>query len=522
MEFNCPACAAPHAFPDDQVPSAGIVVACTRCGAHITLGRSGVVGAQTLASAEVEEEDHEPPAPEATVGMMSPLAESPLPSVPAKPAAPPPGPAVAPPGPSAAPPGPSAPAAGPSAPPEQPAEPAPSKAATKAAAKAAKAAAKASKSATPEAAAEDDGALGRTAAEGSGLFKAARKAMAAAREGFDSAANESIGPEVEVAGFPSFGAPTGPWTWRDLPQAFTSVLNLRRVILATVAFWAALIAYGLLGWVGGILGGLWGPLGSLFSLVALAGFVGAAALVSATLGYVVYQTVIERKPANMKAGLAWAKGSIKSVVGTPLAFVAAMVAVAVVQFAVGMVGRIPFAGPIVWGAVSPITVALSLAAGAVGVALLYALPIYIPVIYNEKTGPKETVLRLRDLFLTHRFQLVGLLMGTLAVIGVAFLVVVWPLVTIAARVGFAGVEAGFGMENLGKVLMGMPAGMGMGLPGPGGGGIDVPFQFDIAGLLFGIGSALGPAFVLALLALVYYTAGAIIYCIVTGRSKETV
>ena len=56
MEFNCPACSAPHAFPDDQVPGEGIVVACTRCGAHITLNRSGVQGARSLEPEPAEPE----------------------------------------------------------------------------------------------------------------------------------------------------------------------------------------------------------------------------------------------------------------------------------------------------------------------------------------------------------------------------------------------------------------------------------------------------------------------------------
>lgn len=527
MEFSCPACAAPHAFPDDQVPAGGIVVACTRCGAHITLTRAGVVGAQSLKSEPPVEEP--PSAQEATVGMMSPLLEPPAPRAPTPappprtaeaPRAPePPRTAEAPRAPSVAPP----PAAEPprSAKDTAKADKEAAKEAAKAekeAAKAAKSAAKDAGKATPPKEGEDD--MARTAAEGSGLFGAAKKAMAAAKnraEGaLDSAASEAIAPNIpEGLAFPGAPPLTDRWTWRDLPKALAGVLDLRRLVMATIGFTAALIAFGLLGWVGGLLGSLWGPLGSLFNMVAWLGFVGVAFLVVAVLSYVVYQTTIERKACTVKAGFDWARASIKTVVGTPLAFVGVIGAVWVAQFVVGMVGRIPFAGPILWGAVSPVTLVLSLVAGLAALGLFLALPLYIPVIYHEKTDIKPTLQRLLDLFRTRGFELALYLVPVLLILGI----VLMTLITLAGGVGMGGARAGFGMENLVQVLAGTPPGMAFGLPLPTGGG-NVDFQYDLAGWLFGIGSSVAPALVMSVFTLVYATAGAITHSILTGRTKE--
>ena len=39
MRFDCPQCATPHEYPDEEIPQGGVVVGCTQCGAHIPLNR---------------------------------------------------------------------------------------------------------------------------------------------------------------------------------------------------------------------------------------------------------------------------------------------------------------------------------------------------------------------------------------------------------------------------------------------------------------------------------------------------
>lgn len=488
MEFNCPACQAPHAFPDDQVPDDGIIVACTRCGRHITLDQNGLV---------VPPED--PPAPEpapaATFDPPGPPSFEP-PVMDATREAPSPGR-----GPSVPPPSFGASASPPPGPPADVDEPA----------------------ATMM---SEDGSLAAAVQAAEAAVHAERDAAddAAPKVGaFDSALSDAIEPEKDVpAGlaFPGFkpGA-SGAWTWRDLPRAFVGVFDTRRVIFATLGFWVAIVLFGVLQWVGGLLGGILGLLGTIFNVVAWLGFVGAAALVASIIGYVVHQTVVEQRSSSIKAGIDWTRSQIKSVVGTPVAFVAVIGGVWALTFVLGLLGRIPVAGPIVWGALSPVTVMLSLIAGAVGVVFLYSIPLYIPVIYNEKTGPVATLKRLGGLFKQHGFSLALYLLLTIVTMGFAWIVVIFPLLTIGTRIGMGGTAAGLGGESLAQIMMGIPSGMGVGLPGAGG-AADVSWEFDIAGWLTGIGGAIAPAALLAVTALVYYTAGCIIYAIVTGRQKS--
>lgn len=494
MEFNCPACQAPHAFPDDQVPDDGIIVACTRCGRHITLDHNGLVvpTADVPAAAPV-------PAPAAAFDPPGPPSFEP-PVMDATREAPSPqrGPSIPPAsfGESAAP---------PPGPPADVGEPA----------------------ATMM---SDDGSMAAavSAAEAAVLAqrKAAAEAEAAAEadnaSAFDSALSDAIQAEDDVpAGlaFPGFKpGESGAWTWKDLPRAFVGVFDTRRVIFATLGFWVAIVLFGVLQWVGGLLGGMVGLLGTVFNVVAWLGFVGAAALVASIIGYVVHQTVVEQRSSSIKAGIDWTKSQIKSVVGTPIAFVAVIGGVWALTFILGLIGRIPVAGPIVWGALSPVTVLLSLIAGAVGVVFLYSIPLYIPVIYNEKTGPVDTLKRLGGLFKEHGFSLALYLLLTIVTMGFAWIVIIFPLLTIGTRIGMGGTAAGLGGESLSQIMMGIPSGMGIGLPGAGG-AMDVSWEFDIAGWLTGIGGAIAPAALLAVTALVYYTAGCIIYAIVTGRQK---
>jgi hypothetical protein len=135
---------------------------------------------------------------------------------------------------------------------------------------------------------------------------------------------------------------------------------------------------------------------------------------------------------------------------------------------------------------------------------LYSIPLYIPIIHAEKTSPIATLKRLGALFRAHGFRLAVYLLLTIVTIAFAWFVIITPLLGIAARVGVG--HAGNPVTLIAGTRLG-------GAPG------DAGFLADIGSWLTGIGSAVGPAVLLALVALVYYTAGAIIYAIVTGRQK---
>lgn len=484
MEFNCPECGTPHAFPEDQIPATGIVVACTACATHITLDQRGVVGPEPDKTAALSAAPPMPPAP-------APRNEPPAPSAP-----PPPFPM--------------------DEIPEPPREPIFGDAALSSKA-----------TASDSASGRDSGILdvaARAVSSAAGAAAAAAKeAATAAERAFDSAAAEEMEGEIDVPeglSFPGFRPSAGIWSWRDLPRAFVGLFDKNRVMFATGGFWAALVAFGLLQWVGGFLGAkVFGALGTIFNIVAWLGLAAVAAFVVSVLGFVCHQTIIEQRSSSIKAGIAWAKEWIKSVVGTPIAFILVVAAIAVAEGVVGALGRIPFAGPIVWGAASGAVVLASLAAGAVLVAMVYSLPLYVPIIYNEKTGPKETLKRLYGMFRTHGFGLMGYVLTSILMIGFAFFVTVLPA-RIAAeyltlRVGAASMGPNFfgTLANIPAALQSTTAAMAGGLAG------ETGFGHTIGGILAGLGMTVGTAFVIGIVALTYVTAGCIIYSIVTGRKK---
>lgn len=477
MEFNCPQCDTPHAFPDDQVPESGIVVACTHCESHITLDRNGVRGDDPTEAIQMPARDPAPPAP--------------APSPPAPEPAPAPGPA----------PRPSAGWPQPAAQPEPP----------------------------PTAEAQQVHHVQPEPAPGSaaGRFSSALgSALGSAQKAFDEAAGEEMAAETDVPeglSFPGFApGEGGAWSWRDLPRAFVGLLDARRIAFTTVGLWGALVAFLLVRWLGGWLGAKVGILGTILDVVAWAILVVGFALVTAVMSYVCHQTVMERRPSSIKAGIAWVQEWIKSVAGTPLAFAGVIAAAVIVEAVVGLVGRIPFVGPIVWGLASPVTAVLTLGTGLVAVALVYSLPLYVPVIYNEKTGPTETLKRLLSLFRAHGLSLVGYLLLSGLMIALAMAVTVSPALALGRTFTDNVVPSAMGPNLMGVFAEapGMFAVTIASMVSPGGGiPTETGFGHTLGGLFAGIGAAILPALVLALVVLVQYTAGCIIYGIITGRQK---
>ena len=255
-------------------------------------------------------------------------------------------------------------------------------------------------------------------------------------------------------------------------------------------------------------------------MVAWAALVSIAALVMAVASYVCHQTVIERRPSSIKAGIAFVQSWIKSVVGTPLMFAAVIGAAVLALGVLGLVGRVPFAGPIVWGLTAPLSAVLLVVSGLVAVGLVYALPLYVPVIYNEKTGPVETLKRLAGLFQAHGLRLVGFLLLSMISIAAALAVTVVPALYLGRLFSGGVVPSAMG-ENFGGLVVEAPAmfrGNILMIATPGGVG-ETGFGHTLGGLFAGIGTAVLPALVLALVVLVHCTAGCIIYGIVTGRRK---
>jgi len=367
----------------------------------------------------------------------------------------------------------------------------------------------------------------RLSSVASSVADVAQKAADVGLGAAQKAAAEQIAPDTDVPqglNFPGFKPKDERWSWRDLPRAFVGIFDLHRVLFTTAGFWAALVIFALLESLGAFLGSKVGILESIISVISWFTLLSLSAFVASVMGYVLHQSVIEQRHSSVKEGMAWTMVWLKSVVGTPLAFVGVIVALAAVEGLLGFLGRvIPFAGPIIWGVFSPFLVVASLVAGAIALALLYSLPLYIPVIYNEETGPRETLMRLFLLFRRRGSHLVGYMLVSLLMIGFAFIVTLLPA-WLAGRM-LTGKIAALSMgPDFMATLMKMPSaftsfgGLVYGVEGA-----SFPEELGLGHTLGGIfaafGAAAGIATLLALMALTYYTSGCIIYSIITKRKK---
>ncbi|MBU0551957.1 hypothetical protein KKB55_17655 [Myxococcota bacterium] len=520
MDFNCAKCGAPHAFPENQIGPDGLKLSCFSCGAKITLHRGGVVlldGAEAAPTPppSASRGDDEMPATDPPVELAPEPRVEPTPEV-IEVASEPPAPVSAPPAPVepvveavSEPPKAVEPAVEPvsepvSAPPA-PVEPV-------------------AEGLAPVAAPAAMGFFGLAKSQ---ITRVASTVSTKSKQRLEIAAAAEIAAKTEIPSGLSFpGAaptPTGPWTWRDLPTAFIALFDLRRLVFTTLGLWAALVAFGLVQWLASWLRAQVVILGALTSVLGFVALFSIAAFVLSVMSFVVQKSVIERQQTTIKEGIAWSKRWLKSVVGTPLAFVVVFGGVVILQSLISMLGHIPGGvGAVLLGALTPIIVLLGLLAGATVIAALYALPLYLSVIYDRKGSAYETLVDLFALFKDHGSRLLGHTLLSMGMIGATAAVTVIPACRIGARLT-SGVMGYALREQFAALLSALPHGFVGFVHFAFGKGLfyqqTLGFADSVGALLMGIGAAAGLALVLSLVLLSYMTAGAITYNIVLKRDK---
>ena len=494
MEFSCPACATPHSFPNDQVPSGGIVVACTNCGTHITLDGAPEVADDGATSAMDQGQLQgkpaaspawqAPPAPPTGGGEeedvlprtmaltgdaladLPPIGSVPAPE-PAQKAPPPPSPVKI-----AAPP---APAPAPDVPMVDPFA-----------------------AAAPEPAPEP-----------------------VAASAPDTSPAPAAGPSVAGLGV-ALAPAEGAWSWRDLPKAFGAIKDPKRMASMAAIIWVLIVVLVLLDMFSGWLGTKVSVLGTVFSVInGILAFAGISAVI-AMAAFMGFKTIVEGQNAPLKTAANWTQHKALSVLGTPLAFVGAILAIATAMAILAGIGKIPYVGPIVFGLTMPATIVLGLAGGLVAVIFFYCFSLYVPLIYSEGTGPVETLKRLMELFRENALPIVGYTLLTGLMITVAFTLTVGPVLAID-HVLTTEITSGILEDDYIAMIAESPRGVG---------GLmsvvmdpqfarpeDMNIGHGIGGLLGGVFAMLLPAFVIGLLVQVQTAAGGIIYAAMTRRQK---
>ncbi len=315
------------------------------------------------------------------------------------------------------------------------------------------------------------------------------------------------------------------YTWRDLPQAFLSVFHRERFLFALLSLWGALVCAGALQWSADWVANRNAGLATLFDLLAVLIFTVLYILVSSVCSVLCHSHLIEGRTASIKDAIHWTQNWVQSVVGTPLSFMAVVASAVILEALFGFIGRIPVAGPVLWGILSAITVVGSLLSGLAVVCLVYSLPVYIPLIYNERTSPIDTLNRLLELFKTSGGRILASSIGLSALVAGVGVLVILPVWLISGQL--TGRVAGATMgSDLTSLLAEVPAPFFVGISNILAGTPAASFALEpsvshtIGGVLAGLFFMLGPAFVLALWTLIMTAGGCLIYAMVTGRRKE--
>lgn len=341
--------------------------------------------------------------------------------------------------------------------------------------------------------------------------------VSAEAEGPDGGSTTSIGPVLSLG----LGDAGGHWSWRDLPSAFKSVAEPKRMGSFALLVWIVIVALSLLDAFAGWLGTKVSVLGTVFDIInGVLAFAGLG-IILAVAAYIGFRVTVEGASPSIKDAGNWVQEKMGSVLGTPLAFCVGLLAVALGLAVLAGIGKIPYVGPILFGMTMPVTVVLGLAGGLLAVTFFYCSTLYVPVIYNENTGPVETLKRLLELFKQHTLPIVGYTVLTLVMIAVAFGLTVAPVLGVD-RLLTSSVTG----EILGGDFFGMIAESPRAIGGlmtvvmDGTGRPDDPnIGHAIGGLFGGIFSTLLPALVVSVILQILSAAGGVTYAAMTGRKK---
>ncbi len=327
------------------------------------------------------------------------------------------------------------------------------------------------------------------------------------------------GPSLSVG----LGDAVGDWSWRDLPSAFKAINQPKRMASFAVLVWVIIVVLSLLDAFAGWLGTKVAVLGTIFEVInGVLSFAGLG-IILAVSAYIGYRTTVEGASPSIKDAASWTQDKIVSVLGTPLVFAGAILAVALSLAILAGIGKIPYLGPILFGLTMPVTVVLGLVGGMVAVIFFYCATLYVPVIYNENTGPVETLKRLVGLFREHALSIVGYTVLTLVMLAVAFGLTVGPVLAVDRALTTA-VTSGI----LEADFMGMVAESPRGIGGLMTTVMDPAFAMPedppnighgIGGLFGGLFATLLPALVLSVIIQALTAAGGVTYAAMTGRKK---
>lgn len=212
-----------------------------------------------------------------------------------------------------------------------------------------------------------------------------------------------------------------------------------------------------------------------------------------------------------------------TVLGTPLIFVAVFLILSIGVTLLSLIGRIPYAGPLVYGLSFMGTFVLSLL--AVLVCIMFGLLAfsYLPAVVREGLGPVAGAKRMLGMVRSNlgRYML-HLLVVTLCAI-ILFILLQFLVSLAMAHLGWLGAK-GMG-DDLSSVFMNVPLGlfgvMVLAVPDPlmalFSAAVNAGWQFSIAGWLVGLALLLVFSLVFSFVLIYFFGAGVVNYHLLTAR-----
>lgn len=215
-----------------------------------------------------------------------------------------------------------------------------------------------------------------------------------------------------------------------------------------------------------------------------------------------------------------------TVLGTPLIFVAVFLILSLGVTLLSLIGRIPYAGPLVYGLTFMGTFVLSLL--AILVCIMFGLLAfsYLPAVVREGLGPVAGAKRMLKLVRSNlgRYMLHLLVVSLCSIV---LFVLLQFLVSLAmSHLGWLGAK-GMG-PDLSSVFLEVPLGvfgvMVLTVPDPllamFSAAVEVGWQFSVAGWLVGLALLLVFSLVFAFVLVYFFGAGVVNYHLLTAKEKE--
>jgi DNA-directed RNA polymerase subunit RPC12/RpoP len=312
--------------------------------------------------------------------------------------------------------------------------------------------------------------------------------------------------------------------FRDLFYALLVPLDYRKLlVVGTLVFVASLMYAGLV-----YLGTLTkSTVGVTISLVL--GGVLFWALTMLALGISTHLTdreMVEGRRFKMAESIKFVMARPMTVLGTPLIFVTVFLILSIGVIVLSLIGRIPYAGPLVYGLTFAGTFVLSLLAVLVCVMFGLLAFSYLPAVVREGLGAVAGAKRMLHMVRSNlgRYMLHLLVVTACSVV---LFVLLQFLVTLAmAHLGWLGAK-GMGAD-LSRVFLEVPLGMFgvmvLTVPDPllalFAAAAETGWQFSVAGWLVGLSLLLVFSLVFAFVLVYFFGAGVVNYHLLAARERE--